>query len=98
MNSRHRPLTLTVRALLGLPVAGAVFTSYAADSLKDRDALPTVTVSATAISEDPENIASSFSVLEGEQLFERTQATLGDTLNGIPSVIRTRSAAALRVR
>ncbi len=71
-----------VRALLGLciPCAAAMATDAAPDELD------TVYVYATAIEEDPQKIASSFSVLEGEALFEHTRATLGETLGGLPGV------------
>lgn len=85
MSLRHPSLALTIRALLGVPITGAAFTSIAADSVDD-ESLPTIYVSATAIDEDLRNIAASVTILDREALFERTQATLGDTLNGLPGV------------
>src|SRR5688572_27263792 len=82
MYNRFLPVAAAVRALLGLAVPG--FTAMAAEA--DPSELDMIHVYATAIVEDPQKIASSFSVLEGEALFERTRATLGDTLGGLPGV------------
>jgi len=48
--------------------------------------IETVRVSASAVDEDPQNLAASFSILQGQQLFERSQPTLGDTLSSLPGV------------
>jgi len=72
--------------ILGLPVAGMAFVADAAEAEPAGQEVPTVRISAAAVDEDPENIASPFSVLRGERLFERTQGTLGDTLDGLPGV------------
>lgn len=84
MSSRTSPAAAAVRALLGISVS-ATGVVYAAEPAVPEE-LPTVYVYATAIKEDPQKIASSFSVLEGQALMERTQGTLGDTLNGLPGV------------
>lgn len=81
MNTRFSPVTLAVRALMGASVSGLAFGAEPADV-----ELEPVYVHATAIEEDPAKIASSFSLLEGRQLRERTRATLGDTLAGLPGV------------
>lgn len=82
MNTRFRPVNLAVRALLAAPAAVvAAEPGPAAD-----DPLPTLYISATAIREDARDLASSFSVLDEERLLQRTRATLGDTLAGIPGV------------
>ncbi len=87
MNLGNHHLALAVRLIIGLPVAGIVLAASHATAAEQEDQiLATVRVSATALDEDPQNIASSFSVIEGERLFERTQATLGETLNGVPGV------------
>lgn len=83
---RHRPLALIIRALLGVPVAGVACLTQAADAVGEERALPPVFVSATALEEDPENIAAPFSILDGDQLFERIQPTLGNMLDGMLSV------------
>src|SRR5690606_22509370 len=82
MNTRISPVAVAARALLGISVSG--FAAAAEDATPVE--LATVYVYATAINEDPQKIASSFSVLEGEALFEKTRATLGETLNGLPGV------------
>lgn len=74
-----------VRGLLCASIA-VVATGVQAHPDHDAAVLETVRVSATALDEDPWNITSSFSVLDGQRLFERTQATLGETLNGLPGV------------
>lgn len=82
----HLPrLTLTIRAIFGVPGLGAALVAHAAAPAAEEE-LPPLYVSATAFQEDAERIAASFSVLEGAALQERTQPTLGDTLNGIPGV------------
>ncbi|AMN47406.1 TonB-dependent receptor [Steroidobacter denitrificans] len=71
--------------MLGVPFTSILASaSVAADDAGP--VLETVRVSATALDEDPWNIASSFSIVDGRQLFQRTQATLGDTLAGLPGV------------
>ncbi len=82
----HHRLAMAVRLILGVPLVGAIVTSHAADAGRDPSILATVRVEALALDEDPEDVSASFSILEGQQLFERTQATLGDTLNGLPGV------------
>ena len=82
MNTGFSPAAVAVRALLGLSVAG----SAAAAQEVMQEELAMVYVYATALEEDPQKIASSFSVLEGQPLFEATGATLGATLDGLPGV------------
>lgn len=81
MNMRVSPVALAVRALVGMSL------SVAAVAGNDEPIeLETIYVYATAIEEDAQKIASPFSVLEGEALAERTSATLGETLGGLPGV------------
>jgi iron complex outermembrane receptor protein len=76
----RRDLKLAVHLVLTSSVVpGAAFAA-------DPEILATVRVEASAVDEDPQNIAASFTILDGERLFERTQATLGDTLNGLPGI------------
>src|SRR5690606_36653966 len=82
MNTRISPVAVAARALLGLSVSG--FAAAAEDATPVE--LATVYVYATAINEDPQKIASSFSVLEDQALFENTRTTLGETLSGLPGV------------
>lgn len=86
MTMRNHCLPLAVRLILAAPVAGAFSTAIAAETGGDEEILETVRVSATAVDEDLQNIAASFSIVEDQQLFERTQATLGDTLSGLAGV------------
>lgn len=83
---RDHPVPFVVHMILGLPLAGLPLLTSAAEPERDSPELPTVRISATALDEDPANITSPFSVLSGERLFERTQGTLGDTLDGLPGV------------
>ena len=48
--------------------------------------LELMTVSALPLGTDPAYTPASFDLLEGEALFERSAATLGNTLNGLPGV------------
>ncbi|MFO7325652.1 MAG: TonB-dependent receptor [Pseudomonadota bacterium] len=82
-------LALRAGVLLLFP-AGAV---HAAAQGIDRtgaeagdDELPMLYVYATAIREDANRIASSFSVLDGDALTERAGATVGGVLDGLPGV------------
>ena len=86
MNFRYRRVPLAVRMMLGLPVAGIAFMAHAAEADGNGQDLETVRISATAVDEDPNDIATPFSVLKGDRLLERTQATLGDTLDSLPGV------------
>jgi len=92
MNLRSNHLALAIRLIIGLPAAWAAVLAVphaaaaAAETELEDQVLATVRVSATALDEAPQNIASSFSVMQGEQLFERTQATLGDTLGSVVGV------------
>jgi len=48
--------------------------------------LELMTVSALPLGDDPAYTPTSFDLLEAERLFERSTATLGNTLNGLPGV------------
>lgn len=48
--------------------------------------LETVRVLASAVNEDANDLAVSYSILEGRSLFERSQPTLGDTMSSLPGV------------
>ena len=78
-------LASSIRLALAGSLAGVAFGAQAQDTTQDR-VLETVRVSASAVNEDPQNLASSYSILDGQRLFERSQATLGDTLNSLPGV------------
>lgn len=78
-------LACHIRLILASSLAGIAFGAQAQDADEDR-VLETVRVSASAVNEDPDNLAASYSILDGQALFERSQATLGDTLNSLPGV------------
>lgn len=86
MSSRNHHLTWTVRTVLSIAAAGFALDANAADPPESDASIPTVRISALALDEDANNISSSFSILEGPELFARSQATLGDTLDGLPGV------------
>lgn len=79
------PLASGVRLVLASSLTGAALGAHAQDEGEGR-VLETVRVSASAVNEDPQNLAASYSVLGGQALFERSQSTLGDTLNALPGV------------
>lgn len=78
-------LASSIRLVLASSLAGIALGAQAQDSAEDR-VLETVRVSASAVNEDPQNLAASYSILGGQALFERSQATLGDTLSSLPGV------------
>lgn len=85
---RRNPLTIAVQlvvcALLA-PSSWAAETSDA-DGLKDQAALPVVVVSALALSEDADQVASPYSIVDKEKITTSGAATLGDLLSGLPGV------------
>ncbi|HEY0682082.1 MAG TPA: TonB-dependent receptor [Steroidobacter sp.] len=81
----HNTLAWSIRLALASSLAGAAFGVQAQDGGEDR-VIETVRVSASAVNEDPQNLAASYSILDGQSLFERSQPTLGDTLNSLPGV------------
>lgn len=83
--STSKDLRAAVRWLLGVPLFVCGVASVAGEE-SFPDVIATVRVSATAVNEDAQNVAASLSIVEGQELFQRTQPTLGDTLNGLPGV------------
>ena len=82
----HYRLTLTMALLLGGPLAPP---ALAADNNGDADQpdhLEPVRVSALPLGADANLTPVSFDLLEDDLLFQRREATLGDTLNGLPGV------------
>ncbi len=79
------PLPLAASVLLGL--GGSVLLA-APDVRADEDAtvLEAVQVSALPMGEDANRSSSSFDLLEGILLFQKSEGTLGNTLNGLPGV------------
>lgn len=78
-------LATAVRLALAGSLAGIALGAHAQNAGSDRT-LETVLVSASAVNEDAGSLAASYSILDSEKLFERSQATLGDTLNSLPGV------------
>jgi iron complex outermembrane receptor protein len=81
----ERSLVRVVQIALAGSLASAVCSVQAQGADTDR-VIETVRVSASAVNEDANNLAASYSILDGERLFERSQSTLGDTLNMLPGV------------
>lgn len=78
-------LSSSIRLVLAGSLAGMAF-GVQAQQVEDDRVLETVRVSASAVNEDPRNLAASYAILDGQALFERSQPTLGDTLNSLPGV------------
>lgn len=81
----NNSLDRAIRFVLAGSLATAAIGAHAQDPKTDR-VLETVRVSASALDEDAKNLAAPFSILDGQALFERSQPTLGDTLNTLPGV------------
>src|SRR5690349_25107471 len=81
----YNKLALGIRLVLASSLAGFAVGARAQSSEENR-VLETVRVSASAVNEDASNLAASYGILQGEKLFERSQSTLGDTLNSLPGV------------
>lgn len=81
----NNPLAAGIRWILTSSLASVAVGAHAQDANTDRE-LETVRVSASALDEDPKDLAATYSILEGQSLFERSQSTLGDTLNALPGV------------
>lgn len=85
---RRSPLTVAVHLVLGALLTPA---AWAADSAADESpadprALPEIVVSALALGEDADQIASPYSIVGKDKLTTSGAATLGDVLNGLPGV------------
>lgn len=81
----EKALTPSVRLVLAGSLAGMTF-GVQAQQAEGIRVIETVRVSASAVDEDPQNLAASYSILQGQSLFERSQPTLGDTLRSLPGV------------
>ncbi len=78
-------LRASIRLALTSSLASFAFGAHAHEAPND-DVLETVQVSASAVNEDARSLAASYSILDGQALFQRSQATLGETLNTLPGV------------
>lgn len=81
----NNTLSSSVRWVLAGSLAGVAL-GVQAQEVEDERVLETVRVSASAVNEDPQNLAASYAILDGQALLERSQPTLGDTLNSLPGV------------
>lgn len=84
----RRPLTIAVHLVvcaLLTPASQAADTGEAAPPV-EQAALPVVVVSALALSEDADQIASPYSIVDKDRLATSAAATLGDVLDGLPGV------------
>jgi iron complex outermembrane receptor protein len=81
----NRTLAAGVRLALASVLAGASVSTHAHDADLD-EIIEEVRVSASAVNESAQNLAAPYSILDERQLFERSQATLGETLNSLPGV------------
>lgn len=73
-----------VRSAMGLPALGVVMAVGAGEPATE--VLPVVVISAAALHEDANQLAASYSLLDGDELTRSTRATLGDTLDGVIGV------------
>jgi len=66
--------------------AGGSFAQTAAPAAPDAPSLPSVTVSASGLQLGASEMTTPVSVLEGDELVRRREATLGETLNSEPGI------------
>lgn len=81
----HSP-RLSIRRVLASSVACTALSVHAHEEPLTERVLETVQVSASAVNEDARSLAASYSILDGQALFQRAQGTLGETLNTLPGV------------
>ena len=78
------------RTTLLLPlIAAAVHSAWAQAQSSTPATLPEVIVTGNPLGSDLFELAAPASVLQGEELFRRRRATLGETLDGLPGVAAT---------
>lgn len=85
MFNRH-PLTLIMALLLGGQLTEPALAADNNDQPAKLDTLEAVRVSALPLGADANLTPASFDLLEEELLFQRSEATLGGTLDGLPGV------------
>lgn len=88
MSYRRHPLTLSVHlALAAALISAPAWAQHATASDEDEETrLPEIVVSALGLSEDPDLIASPYSIVDGQSLREAGADTLGNALDGQPGV------------
>ena len=79
------------KAPLAAPATAAALVALcgyanAAETATEDHNLEAVEVSALPLGSDADLTPASFDLLEGDLLFQQSEATLGDTLNGLPGV------------
>lgn len=80
MNVKLHPLSVGLR----LALAGCCVGALSAGA--DERSITEIKVTAMAVHEDPDRIASPFSVVSSEDLLRRGGSTLGNALSGLPGV------------
>ncbi|AJD49488.1 TonB-dependent receptor domain-containing protein [Isoalcanivorax pacificus W11-5] len=85
MLSKYRQLALATGTVMVASLASASVRADAEDAGTTHQLAP-VRVSAMALDEDADKLAAPYSVIEEDETFRRSAATLGDTLNGEPGV------------
>lgn len=83
MRFKHRPLTLTMKLVLGSVIVSNA--AQAQPNEPESQGIPVILITALGIDENANRIVAPFSVLDKKALFERG-GTLGDLLNGLPGV------------
>lgn len=86
MPLQRRPLSLAIHLLLATTLASSALAQSSTDANKEAAVLDVVEVSALAISEDPDQIATPYSIVERDRLQARAPSTLGEAINGLPGV------------
>lgn len=87
MPQRRRPTTLhpvALAAMLALSGAGPI--AQAQTAAEATPSLPPVTVSASGLQLGASDMTTPVTVLEGDELVRRREATLGETLNSEPGI------------
>lgn len=85
MRSKIHPLSMAVSTILGGALATASSLGLAQEKAAG-EVIYEIEVRALGVREDPNRIASPFSIIDGQQLLESGAATLGDALAGQPGV------------
>ena len=79
-------LALTVVMAASVPVPGVAADDEATTADNAVPELDSITIYALPLGSDSAYTPASFDLLEGQELFERSDATLGTTLEGLPGV------------
>lgn len=85
MTLRHHPLCLAIQLLLGAAL-GCAHAAHVEAPEGGEPTLETVVVSALALEEDPNRVASPFSLVERDSVAIQAASTIGDVLSALPGV------------